>query len=146
MPELLRTPYHRDKHPLVIQLRRYAEVFGEFEAPLLDAARRIHLISTTSDISMRERVIEAIHQGCRTKMDIADDTEFDEPSVARIYDELLEDGQYEERPITGVQMSGSAKRPPGIFLKSEPPGNAGDLPRRPRRYDNPEADDDEDEL
>jgi len=132
------------QHPLVIQLRRYAQHFGDFEGSLLEAAQKIHRQSTCSDATMRLVIVAAIAEGCNAVSDLVDETGLDEVSVRRIYADLIADGEYEERPMGQKIEIGRGRRPKGIFLKSEPAGNSYSNARNPRRYENPDSDDDDD--
>jgi|SRR6267378_846526 len=136
----------RYQHPLVAVLRRYAATFGDFEQPLLRAARQVDLIASIDDATMYAKVIAAIGVGCNHFPDLVDETKLAETEVKRIWEELIIGGVYEERPI--AIDGGRGRRTKGIFLTSEPSGN---LPpgvvtdRRLDQYHNADEDDGEDE-
>lgn len=132
----------------MIQLRRYAQMFPEFSDQLLEAAQQIHRITTTSDLTKRTMVIEAIQAGANAQSDIVDDTKLDPDDVKRIYQELVADGGYEERPIGLKTKVRRGPRLQGIFLRGDIPGSAFQSTSTDRRYQhyvNPDEDDDDED-
>src|SRR5262245_47369680 len=54
----------RYQHPLVVLLRRYAQQFGDFEAPLLEAAKKINFLASVDEQTMVNKIVAAIDRGC----------------------------------------------------------------------------------
>lgn len=135
------------QHPLVTQLRHYARAFTPFAVPLLECANEIDKLSTGDEVEARALIVKAITQhGCRTIGDIVDETRLAEAQVKRICRELVEDKEFEIRPIGPklVAGSGGGARPKGMFRIDEPAGNRLVSSSRRSNYEN-EFDTDDDE-
>src|SRR5690242_18244199 len=126
------------QHPLVAQLRRYAEHLRDFSDPLLEAAEKIHEIATSDDNARRKLVVSAIDTGCSALEEIVDETELSESTVERIWDELLEDGEYEERPIRLKTDMSRGRRVYGLFKKTSKIGSSYSRFQGTSHYHNPD--------
>lgn len=130
------------QHPLVIQLRRYAQAFPDFQAELFGAAQKIHQLTTASDASKRELVAAAVELGCNALGDLVDETGLDAGDVRRIWRELIEDRQYEERPI-GIKFAVGKAPPKGLFKRGTIAGSDYVPEQYQKPYHNQDADDDD---
>ena len=119
------------QHPLVALLRRYADHLGDFREPLLEAAQKVQWIASANDTTQRQLVIDAIEVGCNALGDLTEETHLAEPTVQRIWAELIEDGEYEERPIGLKTDMARGRRLIGIFKKT---ATAGNLPSSSSRH------------
>lgn len=118
-------PATRFQHPLVIRLRRYAAVFGNFEAPLLRAAREINALASIDDAEMYKRVMDAVGKGCHTVDDLIDETELNTGEVRRICEQLIFEGKYHLRPL-GQTYGARGRKTTGIFHVDDPDGKLTD--------------------
>lgn len=126
------------QHPLVVTLRRYADHLGDFAKPLLEAAEKINEIASFDDAARRQLVVSAIDVGCSALEEIADETELSESTVERIWSELLEDGEYEERPIRLKTDMSRGRRVYGLFKKTSKTGSSYSRFQGTSHYHNPD--------
>jgi hypothetical protein len=113
----------RYQHPLVATLRQYARIFGDFEGPLLKAAHDVNVLASIDDAKMYKRFEDAVTKGCHAPYDIIEESRLHPDDVKRIYEQLLIEGRYVERPIGLKTEMASGRRQKGIFLKSSQAGN-----------------------
>jgi len=126
------------QHPLVVTLRRYADHLGDFSKPLLEAAEKINEIASSDDNARRQLVMSAIDVGCSALEEIVDETELPEATVERIWNELLEDGEYEQRPIRLKTDVSRGRRVYGLFKKNSKIGSSYSSFRSTTHYHNPD--------
>lgn len=139
-PALLSRPLPTRQHPLVAVLRRYADHLRDYAEPLLEAAQKVQQIATENDLTQRELIVDAVDLGCNALDDLVEETAMAEETVERIWLELIEDGEYEERPIGLKTDMARGRRLIGLFKKGSKSGNSYRPHQSVSHYHNPDPD------